>query len=80
MADFKEIVDNIRVFLTSEEQIHTDEVAHWAAEYCAALQGRERPPAPLADCMQQGLRDEAVQMADAPPNLLDLVVRSTSPS
>jgi hypothetical protein len=73
MTDYQRLLDNIRAFLASANQVRTDELADWAAEYargCAEANDRLRR---CTDYLQKGLRTEAIHAAEEQPNLLDLV-------
>lgn len=73
MADYERVVEFLRDFRTSPVQTVTDEVREAAVEYarlCAVANDRLRQCAVL---LQRGLRAEAINLADASPNLLDLV-------
>ncbi len=73
MADHHQIVEQIRGFLQSSDQTRNDrldELAKAYAHLCSDANGR------LGRCqrlLQQGLRSEALQQADAEPRLLDFV-------
>jgi len=73
MPDYHQIVDQIRAFVQATDQTRTpvlDELAKAYAEACAEVSQR------LVRCqrlLQQGLRSEAIQLAEAQPRLLDAV-------
>ncbi|MCL2649187.1 MAG: hypothetical protein FWD61_19665, partial [Phycisphaerales bacterium] len=71
--DYQRVVEYLRDLRQSSLQSVTDEIAQAAADYAAlCVQANER----LRKCssfLQQGLRSEAIHMADENPNLLDLV-------
>lgn len=73
MADHHQLVDQVRAFAQSSDQTHTPQLEELAREYaeaCAAVNLR------LGRCqrlLQQGLRSEAIQLAEAEPKLLDSV-------
>src|SRR5687767_11067056 len=73
MADYQRVVEFLRDFRTSSVQAVTDELREHAAEYarlCTVANERLRQCAGL---LQKGLRAEAINLAEASPNLLDLV-------
>ncbi len=73
MADHHQIVEQIRAFLQSSDQTRNDrldDLAKAYAQVCTEANGR------LGRCqrlLQQGLRSEAIQQAEAEPRLLDFV-------
>jgi hypothetical protein len=73
MADHHQIIEQIRGFLQASDQTRNerlDDLAKAFAQVCTEANGR------LARCqrlLQQGLRSEAIQQADAEPRLLDAV-------
>ncbi len=73
MPDYHQIVDQIRAFVEATDQTRTpvlDELAKAYAEACAEVSQR------LVKCqrlLQQGLRSEAIQLAEVQPRLLDSV-------
>ena len=73
MADYQRVVESLRDIRQGPLQGVTDEITQLASEYAAlCAQANER----LRQCssfLQQGLRSEAIHLADEPPNLLDLV-------
>jgi len=73
MSDHQRTIEYLRDFRASGSQAVTDEVREAAAAFaalCATANDRLRQCAML---LQKGLRAEAVHLADAPPNLLDMV-------
>jgi len=80
MSDFQRVVEFLRDFRTSPIQTVTDEVRTAATEYaelCTAANERLRQCAVL---LQRGLRAEAINLAEASPNLLDLVTALDLPA
>src|SRR5271167_4942960 len=80
MSDYQRVVEFLRDFRTSSIQTVTDEVRGAAAEYaelCASANERLRQCAVL---LQRGLRAEAINLAEASPNLLDLVTALDLPA
>jgi len=73
MIDYQRIVEFLRDFRATPGQPVTDEVRRYATEYAErCTQANER----LRQCsvfLQQGLRSEAIHLADESPNLLELV-------
>jgi hypothetical protein len=73
MADFQRVVEFLRDIRQGPLQSVNDEVTQLAAEYAAlCTQANER----LRKCstfLGQGLRSEAIHLAEESPNLLDLV-------
>lgn len=73
MADFQRVVEFLRDIRQGPLQTVTEEITQLAAEYAAlCVQANER----LRRCtsyLQQGLRSEAIHLAEESPNLLDLV-------
>lgn len=73
MAEPQRIVEDIRAFLNSSEQTFRDGLKQYAQDYadaCAQVNDRLRR---CDDLLTRGLRSEAIQLAEAPPVLLDLV-------
>ena len=71
MADIQRIVDEVRFRLQSGDCELNDELKRLAREYsglCHAVNTRLRR---CGDFLKQGLRAEAIQLADADPNLLE---------
>ena len=73
MIDYQRIVEFLRDFRAAPGQTVTDEVRRDAADYaqlCAQANDRLRQCSAL---LQQGLRSEAIHLANETPNLLELV-------
>src|SRR3954471_2216372 len=73
MADYQRVVEFLRDFRGAAVQAVTDEVRDAATAYatlCAEANERLRQCNTL---LQRGLRGEAINLAEATPNLLDLV-------
>lgn len=71
MADIQRIVDEVRFRLQSGDCELNDELKRLAGEYaglCHVVNTRLRR---CGDFLKQGLRAEAIQLADADPNLLE---------
>jgi len=73
MIDYQRVVEFLRDFRGTPGQAITDEVRRYAAEYAQHCnQANDR----LRQCsvfLQQGLRSEAIHLADEAPGLLELV-------
>src|SRR5439155_7803316 len=78
MADYQRVIEFLRDVRQGSGggmglQTATEEIGHMAAEYAAlCVQANER----LRQCssfLQQGLRTEAIHLAEESPNLLDLI-------
>ncbi len=73
MADYHQTVDEIRGFLQASDQTRTVRLEVLASAYAeACIEVNQR----LARCqrlLQQGLRSEALQLAEAEPKLLDAI-------
>src|SRR5437870_5301367 len=73
MLDYQRIVEELQAAVASQDAADWDLLRDTAAEYAAACdEVNER----LADCqrlLKQGLRSEAMQVAEREPNLLDTV-------
>jgi hypothetical protein len=73
MADHQRVIEFLRDVRQGPLQAVTDEITQLAADYAGlCVQANER----LRQCstfLQQGLRSEAIHLAEAAPNLLDLV-------
>src|SRR4051812_31839044 len=73
MSDYKRIVEYLRDIRMAPVTNVTDELRQYAtdfAELCRQANDRLRQ---CSVFLQQGLRSEAIHLADEPPNLLDLV-------
>src|SRR5713226_10194189 len=73
MVDYQRVVDEIRSFLQSNDQALTDSLKALAVEYAGACQEVNQRLRRCADFLHQGLRSEAIQLAQAEPALLDQV-------
>jgi hypothetical protein len=73
MLDYQRIVEEIQAAVASQDTADWDLLRDTAAEYAAACdEVNER----LSECqrlLKQGLRSEAIQVAEREPNLLDTV-------
>ncbi|HEV3167025.1 MAG TPA: hypothetical protein VGZ22_23650, partial [Isosphaeraceae bacterium] len=73
MADYARIVDEIRLFLQSSDRTLRRDSAELAIAYAEACAEANERLKRSAKFLQQGLRSEAIHLAEAEPNLLDLV-------
>jgi hypothetical protein len=71
MSNSQQIVDEIRSFLQSADQTLTDSVKQLATAYARACQEVSARLRRCGEFLQQGLRSEAIHLAEAEPNLLD---------
>ena len=73
MTEIQRVVDELRFLLQREVVEQTDELANLLREYsdhCHTANVRLRRG---NECLKQGLRSEALHLAEAAPNLLDVV-------
>ena len=73
MTDPHLIIDEIRTFLQSSDQTLTDRIKEVARQYTAACQEANQRLSRCAEYLRKGLRTEAIHLAQAEPQLLDLV-------
>ena len=73
MADEQRCVDEIRFHLQASYCELTDELRQLAAQYAASCHEANQRLQRCSDYLRQGLRSEAINVAEAEPNLLDLV-------
>jgi hypothetical protein len=66
-------VDNIRLFLDSNDQTRNPQIDQDAREYAEACKNANERLRRCNDLLLRGLRAEAIHLADAAPNLIDLV-------
>jgi hypothetical protein len=71
MPDYQQLVDDIRSFLHSNDHALTESVKELAIAYTDACQDVNQRLRRCTDFLQQGLRSEAIQLAQAKPMLLD---------
>jgi hypothetical protein len=71
MTNSQETVDDIRSFLQSADQTLTDSARQLAGAYARACQDVNSRLRRCAEFLLQGLRSEAIHLAEAEPNLLD---------
>src|SRR4029077_815572 len=71
MSNSQQTVDEIRSFLQSADQTLTDPVRQLATAYARACQEIGKRLRRCWEFLQQGLRSEAIHLAEAEPNLLD---------
>src|SRR5258708_33471989 len=71
MIDHHQLVDEIRSFLYSSDQTMTDSLKQLGAAYMTACQEVNARLRRCAEYLQQGLRSEAIHLAQTEPALLD---------
>ncbi len=73
MADYQQIVDEIRYALQSENCELTGELDNAAKEYSQACREVNQRLRKIGTYLDGGLRSEAIQLAEGPPNIEELV-------
>jgi len=73
MADYYQIVDQIRAFVQSSDQTRNDFLESLASTYAEACIEVNQRMGRCHRLLQQGLRSEAIQLADSEPRLLDVI-------
>jgi hypothetical protein len=73
MADFHEIVDQIRGIVQSSDQTRNERMEQLAVDYASACAEVNQRLGRCQWLLQQGLRSEAIQLAASEPRLLDAV-------
>jgi hypothetical protein len=73
MTDYQRLIDNIRAFLASANQMKTPQLVEWSDQYAQACTEANERLRRCLDYLQKGLRTEAIHAAEEQPNLLDLV-------
>ena len=73
MADYRKIVDEIEAFLSSPDQTEDDVVKELASQYAELCKEVNRRLRSCGELLQQGLRSQAIELAEIEPDLLDLV-------
>ncbi len=73
MADYQQIVDEIRYALQSESCELTEELQNAAREYSLACREVNQRLRKIGTYLDGGLRSEAIQLAEGPPNIEELV-------
>src|SRR3974377_683726 len=73
MLDYNQVVDDIQSFLQNPNQIYSDSLKELARSYAEACNEANQRLRRCADFLQQGLRPEAIYLAESRPALLDLV-------
>ncbi len=71
--DYQELVDDIRSFLAAGDYGVETRIADRSEEYAQACRGVNDRLRRCGDALRRGLRGDAMQLADAEPNLLELV-------
>ncbi len=79
MADAQQIVDRIRTFLAANDQTRCPELVAMASSYAALCRQTNERLGRCADYLRRGLRSEAIQLADDPPPLADIVATLAFP-
>lgn len=73
MPHQQEIVDNLNGFLASTQPGQDERIQESASEYAKLCRQANDRLRKCADALRRGLRSDAIQLAEAEPNLLDLV-------
>ncbi|WP_437193415.1 hypothetical protein [Planctomicrobium sp. SH527] len=73
MADYQQIVDEIRYALQSESCELTEELQNAAREYSLACREVNQRVRKIGSYLDNGLRSEAIQLAEGPPDIEELV-------
>lgn len=73
MADFQRVVEFLRDLRLNPPPPVTDEIRQYAQAYADLCQQANERLRKCSGFLQQGLRSEAIHLADESPNLLDLV-------
>src|SRR5689334_6187502 len=73
MDDLQRLIDEIRFRLQSQNCELTDDFRQLAADYAAACRDVNRRLRRCGEHLKQGLRAEAIHLAESEPRLLDLV-------
>ncbi|QEH31542.1 hypothetical protein OJF2_00070 [Aquisphaera giovannonii] len=73
MAGYHQAVDDIRAFVQATDQTRSPALEALAGSYAEACAEAARRLGQCQRLLQQGLRSEAIQLAEADPRLLDLV-------
>ena len=73
MTEIQRVVDELRFLLLREVVEQTDELANLVREYSAHCHTANVRLRRGNECLKQGLRSEALHLAEAAPNLLDVV-------
>ncbi|WDI43734.1 hypothetical protein [Bremerella sp. P1] len=79
MAEYQRVIDEIRFQLQSSDCELTDELRQLASSYSAACRSVNQRLRRCGEFLRLGLRSEAIQFAEAEPNLLELVTRLDFP-
>ena len=73
MPDYHQIVDQVRGIVQSSDQTRNDRMEQLAADYASACGEANQRLGRCQWLLQQGLRSEAIQLAESEPRLLDVV-------
>ena len=71
MADYNQIVDQIRAFLQASDQTRNARLEGLASDFAAACAEVNQRLVRCQRLVQQGLRSEAIQLAEVEPRLFD---------
>src|ERR1700722_10069861 len=71
MADYHQTVDQIRAFVQSSDQTRNGFLESLASTYAEACVEVNQRMGRCHRLLQQGLRSEAIQLAESEPNLLE---------
>ena len=72
MADYRDIPEQIRAYLSSPARHWTDELADVAETYATLCREANERLRRCSDYLRRGMRSEAVHLAECPPRLVDL--------
>jgi len=73
MSKFRQTIDEIQQFLNSPDQSEDAAIKGLAAEYKLACDETNSRLRKCRDLLEQGLRSQAIRLAEAEPNLLEVV-------
>jgi len=73
MLDYQRIIDDVRSSMACNEVQAADTLARAAADMLVAVDEVNERLRKCGQLLRNGLRSEAIQLADVPPNLLDAV-------
>ncbi len=79
MTDYQSIVDEIRYTIQSEDCELTDSLREANVQYAEACREVNRRLRRVSELLSAGLRSEAIQFGEGPPNLVDVVTILTFP-
>jgi hypothetical protein len=73
MAEYQDVIEDIRAFIAASDQSLTDDISAHAAEYVRLCREANRRLRVCVDALQRGQREDAIESANVAPNLLDFV-------